>query len=78
MGEMTVEREVYDEARIRNSEEVLASAQRVQLRRARPRPADAVVAFTQLVVPRHDPGRVFQWGTIVDPRTTVGTGSAPR
>ena len=77
MGEMTVEREVYDEARIRTSEEVLASAQRVSYVVLALDPADEVVAFTQLIVPRHDPGRVFQWGTIVDP-ATAGTGSAPR
>jgi len=67
MGEMTVEREVYDEARIRNSEEVLVAAQRVQYMTLALDKTGAVVAFTQLVVPRLDPGRVFQWGTIVHP-----------
>ena len=25
------------------------------------------VAYTELVVPRHDPGAIFQWGTLVEP-----------
>jgi GNAT superfamily N-acetyltransferase len=30
-------------------------------------PDGAVVAYTDLVVPSHDPGRAYQWGTLVAP-----------
>ena len=66
-GEMTFEAEAYDVDRVRASESTLAAAGRVGYFVLAVAPDGEVVAFTQLVVPRHDPGRVFQWGTLVDP-----------
>lgn len=67
-GEMTFEAEAYDVARIRSSEATLGAAGRVGYYVLAVSPEGDVVGFTQLVVPRHDPGKVFQWGTLVDPR----------
>jgi len=68
VGDMTFEAEVYDVKRVRDSENVLRSAQRTGYYVLALAPDGEVVAFTQLVVPGHDPGKVFQWGTLVDPR----------
>ncbi len=67
-GEMTFEAEVYDVERVRTSQRVLGDAKRVGYFVLAVAPDGEVVGFTQLVVPRHDPGKVFQWGTLVDPR----------
>ncbi len=68
VGEMTFEAEVFDVKRVRDGEDVLRASQRVGYYVMALAPDGEVVAFTQLVVPGHDPGRVFQWGTLVDPR----------
>jgi GNAT superfamily N-acetyltransferase len=67
-GEMTFEAEAYDVDRVRSGEKALKDAQRVGYYVLAVAPDGEVVGFTQLVVPRHDPGKVFQWGTLVDPR----------
>ena len=63
-GELQIEEEVYDEARIRADEEVFRASGRSKYTTVAVRD-DAVVAYSELVVPAHDPGRVYQWGTLV-------------
>ena len=62
-GELTIEQEVFDEARIRADEEVFRASGRSKYTTVAVRDGD-VVAYSELVVPAHDPGRVYQWGTL--------------
>lgn len=66
-GTLELEQEVYDEERIRAQEELMAAAGRTCYFTVALDGAGDVVAYTQLNVPRHDPGRAYQWGTLVDP-----------
>lgn len=66
-GTVEFEQEVFDEERIRSQEAVLAQAGRTSYFTVALEPGGEVVAYTQLVVPRHDPGRAYQWGTLVHP-----------
>jgi GNAT superfamily N-acetyltransferase len=65
-GELQIEEEVFDEARIRADEEVFRASGRSKYTTVAIRD-DEVVAYSELVVPAHDPGRVYQWGTLVAP-----------
>ncbi len=67
MGEMELEREVFDLERIRADEEVFAASGRTKYTTVAIARDGDVVAYSELVVPRHDPGRVYQWGTLVLP-----------
>lgn len=66
-GELVVETEVYDEERIRAQEEMMTKGGRTSYFAVAVDAAGEVVAYTQLAVPRFDPGRAYQWGTLVDP-----------
>ena len=66
-GELVLEAEVFDEERIRAEEAMMAAAGRTTYSTVAIDPAGQVVAYTQLAVPRHDPGKAYQWGTLVDP-----------
>jgi RimJ/RimL family protein N-acetyltransferase len=67
MGEVQLEPQVFDEARIRSGAAALAAAGRRRYVTAALAPDGAVAAYTDVVVPRHDPGRAYQWGTLAHP-----------
>ncbi len=66
-GGLTVETEVHDVERVRADEAVLVEAGRTAYTTVALDRTGQVVAYTTLVVPEHDPGKVFQWGTLVHP-----------
>jgi GNAT superfamily N-acetyltransferase len=66
-GTLEFEQELFDEERIRSQEAVMADAGRTMYFTVAQDGTGEVVAYTQLAVPRHDPGRAYQWGTLVDP-----------
>ncbi len=66
-GELVVEDEVYDEARIRHDEELARRQGRTRLTTVALDHRGEVVAYTDLAVAAHDPGKAFQWGTLVHP-----------
>lgn len=66
MGDLDIEPEKWDAERIRRREEVIAAQGRVMLATAARIGADGpLVAFTDIVVTRHDPPNAFQWDTLV-------------
>lgn len=62
-GELVIEQEVFDEARIRADEEVFRASGRTKYTTVAVHDGE-VAAYSELVVPAHDPGRVYQWGTL--------------
>lgn len=66
-GQVDWEREVFDEERIRADEAVFEASGRTKYTTVAVAPGGDVVGYSELVVPRHDPGHVFQWGTLVHP-----------
>jgi GNAT superfamily N-acetyltransferase len=66
-GELEIEAEVYDAARIRADEQVLEAAGRRRHATVAVSASGDLVAYSELAVPRHDPVRAFQWGTLVRP-----------
>ncbi len=66
-GELEVEGEVFDADRIRADEKVFEESGRTKYTTVAIAPDGTVAAYSELVVPRYDPGRVFQWGTLAHP-----------
>jgi GNAT superfamily N-acetyltransferase len=66
-GEVAVEPEVFDEARIRTDEKVFEASGRTTYTTVAVAPDGDLVAYSTLVVPAFDPDHVFQWGTLVLP-----------
>jgi GNAT superfamily N-acetyltransferase len=66
-GEVELEREVLDVERIRADEARLEAAGRVKYTTVALDRTGRPVAYSELVIPRHDPGMIFQWGTLVAP-----------
>jgi GNAT superfamily N-acetyltransferase len=66
-GELTLEEEVFDARRLRHEEDVTMAAGRTRVVTVALDPAGEVVAYTDIRVPRHEPGRAYQWGTLVHP-----------
>lgn len=66
-GEVQLEQEVLDVERIRADEARLEEAGRVKYTTVALDRTGRPVAYTELVVPCHDPGMIFQWGTLVAP-----------
>jgi GNAT superfamily N-acetyltransferase len=64
MGEMDFEPEVVDAQQIRADEKVFAESGRAKYTTVALAPDGTVAAYSELVVPAHDPGRVYQWGTL--------------
>jgi len=64
-GDLEQGPEVYDEERVRAEEHQLRESGRTRYLTLALDPADQVVAFSELAVPRHDPGRAYQQGTLV-------------
>jgi hypothetical protein len=67
-GELEQEAEVFDVARIRADEEVFAASGRHKFTTVAIDGAGEVAAYSELVLPRHAPGHVFQWGTLARPQ----------
>jgi GNAT superfamily N-acetyltransferase len=66
-GQVEKEHEVMDVARIRADEAVFEASGRSKYTTVAVAPDGELAAYSELVVPRYDPGHVFQWGTLVLP-----------
>jgi GNAT superfamily N-acetyltransferase len=66
-GEVAREHEVMDVERIRADEAVFEASGRTKYTTVAVAADGELAAYSELVVPRHDPGHVFQWGTLVAP-----------
>lgn len=66
-GAVQHEHEVMDVERIRADEAVFTESGRTKYTTVATAPDGSLVAYTELVVPRYDPGHVYQWGTLVAP-----------
>ncbi len=67
LGGLTMEEEVWDAERIRHDVAVALDSGRHSYVTLALDAHDQAVAYSHLVVPDHDPGRVYQWGTLVHP-----------
>jgi GNAT superfamily N-acetyltransferase len=67
-GEIEREPEAMDAERVRAEEAVLADSGRTRFTTVALDRSGAVAAYSELVRPRHDPGRAYQWGTLVRPQ----------
>ena len=67
MGELELEPEAWPPERIRAQEEIAEASGRTRYTTVAQAADGECVAYTELVVPVHDPGRVYQWGTLVAP-----------
>jgi GNAT superfamily N-acetyltransferase len=67
MGDLDFEPEVFDATRIRADEKVFEASGRTKYTTVALAPDGEVVAYSELAVPAHDPGRAYQWGTLVRP-----------
>lgn len=66
-GEVAKDREIMDVERIRADEAVFEASGRTKYTTVAVDADGELAAYSELVVPRHDPGHVFQWGTLVAP-----------
>ena len=66
-GEVAKEHEVMDVDRIRADEAVFEASGRTKYTTVAVAADGELAAYSELVVPKHDPGHVFQWGTLVAP-----------
>lgn len=66
-GQVDREHEVMDLERIRSDEAVFEASGRVRYTAVAVARDGRLAAYSELVVPRHDPGHVYQWGTLVLP-----------
>lgn len=66
-GDLEREPEVFDVDRIRADEKMFAESGRTKYTTVAVAGDGTVAAYSELVVPRYDPGRVFQWGTLARP-----------
>lgn len=66
-GDFDLEPQLYDEARIRAEEKVLAEAGRLRFTTLAVAPDGTAAAYSDLLVPGHDPGRAYIGGTLVAP-----------
>jgi RimJ/RimL family protein N-acetyltransferase len=65
-GDLEVEPGSADPAVVREGEDVLAAQGRTAYHSVALDPGGTAVAFTLLVTTVHEPGRAYQWGTLVD------------
>jgi RimJ/RimL family protein N-acetyltransferase len=66
-GDLEVEAEHWDAARVRMYEEQNAAQGRNSWTTVAIAPDGTLAGHTELVKGEHDPGKVFQWGTLVSP-----------
>lgn len=64
-GELDVQEEVVDRARIRSDEDVLAASGRTKHTTVAVAGDGELVAYSELVASSHEPERAHQWGTLV-------------
>ena len=64
-GGLEVEPEVFDADRIRADEVVFEAAGRTKYTTLALAPDGSVAAYTEIAIPSYDPGRGYQWGTLV-------------
>jgi GNAT superfamily N-acetyltransferase len=67
-GDIEREPEAFDAGRVRAEEKVLVESGRTRFTTVALDRAGEVAAYSELVLPRHDPGRAFQWGTLARPQ----------
>jgi GNAT superfamily N-acetyltransferase len=67
MGDLDFEPEVFDATRIRADEKVFEASGRTKYTTVAIAGDGEVVAYSELVVPTYDTGRVYQWGTLARP-----------
>jgi len=67
LGDLDLEEEVFDADRIRADEKVLESMGREKYTTVAIAPDGELVAYSEIAVSRHEPGRAHQWGTLVRP-----------
>lgn len=67
-GEIERETEEFDAGRIRADEKVFEESGRTKFTTVALDAAGEVAAYSELVLPRYDPGRVYQWGTLARPQ----------
>ncbi len=65
MGDLELEEEVWDAERLRENEETRKAQGRSTFAAAAVASDGSLAGYTELVVPQHDPGQVYQWGTLV-------------
>jgi GNAT superfamily N-acetyltransferase len=66
-GEMEIEAEQWDAERLRDFEAAYLAQDRTRYVHVAVEPDGSIAAHTELVVPKHDPGVVYQWDTLVLP-----------
>jgi GNAT superfamily N-acetyltransferase len=67
-GELEMEAERWDAERLREYEDDQAAQRRTRHVHAAVAPDGSIAGHTELVVPEHDPGVVYQWDTLVLPK----------
>jgi GNAT superfamily N-acetyltransferase len=65
MGDLELEPEQFDAGRIRADEALFAASARTKYTTVAVAKDGNLAAYSELVVCGHDPGRAFQWGTLV-------------
>ena len=65
LGDVDYEQEVWDVARLRETEDRAAAQGRTLHTTVAVAPDGTLAGHTQLAVPRHEPGRAYQWDTLV-------------
>nr|WP_269091164.1 GNAT family N-acetyltransferase [Actinopolymorpha cephalotaxi] len=65
LGDMDYEQEVWDVARLRETEDRAVAQGRTLHTTVAVAPDGTLAGHTQLAVPRHEPGRAYQWDTLV-------------
>jgi RimJ/RimL family protein N-acetyltransferase len=66
-GDLELEAEQWDAARVRQAEQRNVAQGRNSWTTVAIAPDGTLAGHTELVVGKHDPGKVFQWGTLVSP-----------
>lgn len=64
VGDLELEPELLDADRIRADERVFEESGRTKYTTVAIAKDGTVAAYSELVLPKHDPGRVYQWGTL--------------
>lgn len=65
LDDLDLEPELWDVARVRSEESLMAAQQRIQVLTAARLASRELVAYTDIVVSEHDPGNAYQRNTIV-------------
>ena len=66
-GDLDIEAQSADPALVRENERIKELQRRVSMHTVALRPDGRMAAYTEIVVPELEPGRAYQWGTLVRP-----------